>query len=139
VFQEAFAAPNDALAAQGARADVTRSGRGNARETLMTCPASSAALGEDVWRSHLEWGAAKAAAVTRPTLAVLAANLLDRDRIERVAVARGYRVQPIQGPDRVRGHALVFVDLTDAAADARPPPPVRASADRSGRTSMSSL
>ena len=120
VFQEAFAAPNDALAAQGVPAPrrdpvVVAAMPG---DTYDLAPASSAALGEDVWRSHLEWGAAKAAAVTRPTLAVLAANLLDRDRIERVAVARGYRVQPIQGPDRVRGHALVLVDLTDAAADA---------------------
>ncbi len=63
------------------------------------------------------WGAAKAAAVTRPAVALLASNLLDRDRIERVVVARGLRLDPIRGAAAVGGQVLVLVDLTDPAAD----------------------
>jgi hypothetical protein len=120
VFQEAFAAPNAALADRG----VTPPQRDSVVAAALPgdvydlAPASSAVLGEEVWRAHLEWGAAKAAAITRPTIAVLAANLLDRDRIERVLSARGLRMQPIRGAEGVAGHAVVLVDLTDPAADA---------------------
>ncbi|HAX81994.1 MAG TPA: hypothetical protein DCY40_05465 [Actinobacteria bacterium] len=120
LFQEAMAAPNAALAAQ----DVAAPARDPVVAAALPgdvydlAPASSAVIGEEVWRAHLEWGAAKAAAVTRPVVALLAANLLDRDRIERAMVARGYRLEPIRTPDRVRGHAVVLVDLTDAAAEA---------------------
>ncbi|HEX5630895.1 MAG TPA: hypothetical protein VFY15_04485 [Acidimicrobiia bacterium] len=119
LFQEALAPANEALEAAGVPVPV----RDNAATSALPgdrydlAPASSAALGEEAWRAHLVWGAAKAAAVTRPAVALLASNLLDRDRIERVVVARGLRLDPIRGAAAVGGQVLVLVDLTDPAAD----------------------
>lgn len=119
LFQEALAPANEALAAAG----VSPPSRDAAAEAALPgdrydlAPASSAALGEVAWRAHLVWGAAKAGAVTRPAVAVLAANLLDRDRIERVVQQRGLRLDAIRDAGGVGGQVLVLVDLTDRAAD----------------------
>lgn len=133
LFQEALAPANDALAAAG----VSPPQRDAAAESALPgdrydlAPASSAALGEVAWKAHLVWGAAKASAlagpenalarpateVTRPAVGVLAANLLDRDRIERVLTQRGLRLDAIRGASGVGGQMLVLVDLTDRAAD----------------------
>ncbi len=58
-------------------------------------PASSQSLGEEAWRAHLAWGAAKAAAVTSTVerrVLVVSANLLDRSRIESAIRAAGVSV-----------------------------------------------
>ena len=55
-------------------------------------PASSQSLGEEAWRAHLAWGAAKAAAITSPAkraVLVVSANLLDRSRIESAVKGNG--------------------------------------------------
>jgi hypothetical protein len=119
LFQEALAPANGALAA----AQVPPPKRDAAAEAALPgdrydlAPASSAALGETAWKAHLVWGAAKARAVTRPAVGVLAANLLDRDRIERVVNQHGFRVDAIRDAAGVGGQVLLLVDLTDRAAD----------------------
>ena len=119
LFQEALAPANEALAAAG----VVPPKRDTAAEAALPgdrydlAPASSAALGEEAWKAHLVWGAAKAQSVTRPAVGVLAANLLDRDRIERVLTQHGLRLDVIRDAAGVGGQALVLVDLTDRAAD----------------------
>ncbi len=119
LFQEAMAAPNAALAAAG----VAPPQRDPAAAAALPgdgydlAPASSAALGEEAWRAHLAWGAAKAAKVTRPVVGVLSANLLDVDRIEQAAGTHGYRVDRIGSQEGVRDQAVVFVDLEHPAAE----------------------
>ncbi|HSJ28101.1 MAG TPA: hypothetical protein VLB67_07800 [Acidimicrobiia bacterium] len=65
VFQEAMRFPTEALAAHGAvpvsRDQVTANALPG--DVYDLAPASSRDLGEDVWRAHLAWGAAKAAAL----------------------------------------------------------------------------
>jgi hypothetical protein len=67
VFQEAMRFATDALTEAGVdpvgRDEVTQRALPGDRYHL--APASSAALGEEVWRAHLEWGAVKAASVVR--------------------------------------------------------------------------
>jgi len=62
VFQEALAAPTQALVAAGVspvrRDPVVRSALPG--DIFGLAPASSQALGEAAWRAHLAWGAAKA-------------------------------------------------------------------------------
>lgn len=119
VFQEALAGPTAALASAGA-APPRRDPAAEAAlpgDTFDLAPASSAALGEEAWLAHLAWGAAKAAAITRPACGVLAANLLDLDRIERSLVAVGYRMEQIRAADAVLGQVVVFVDLEHPGAD----------------------
>ncbi len=119
LFQEALAPANEALEAAGVPVPVrdTAAVAALPGDHYDLAPASSAALGEEAWRVHIAWGVAKAAVVTRPAVALLAANLLDRDRIERVVVTRGLRLDPIRGASGVGGQILVLVDLTDPAAD----------------------
>jgi hypothetical protein len=65
VFQEAMRFPTEVLAAQGVppveRDQVTSHALPG--DVYDLAPASSRDLGEDVWRAHLAWGAAKAAAL----------------------------------------------------------------------------
>lgn len=65
VFQEAMRFPTDLLAGAGVdpvrRDEVAEQALPGDRYHL--APASSAALGEEVWRAHLEWGAVKAASI----------------------------------------------------------------------------
>jgi hypothetical protein len=66
VFQEAMRFPTEALADRG----VTRVERDEMIVRILPgdhydlAPASSSALGEEVWTAHLAWGAAKAKAMT---------------------------------------------------------------------------
>ncbi|MEK7252647.1 MAG: hypothetical protein AAB198_05305 [Actinomycetota bacterium] len=120
LFQEAMIAPNDALAAAGVEAPV----RDSIAEAALPgdmydlAPASSAVLGDDAWRAHLAWGVAKAAAITRPAVALLSSNLLDVDRIEHAVQPLGFRVEKIGSLDGIHDQAAVFVDLEHASADA---------------------
>lgn len=65
VFQEAMRFPTEVLTASGAgaveRDQVAQVALPGDRYDL--APASSIVLGEDVWRAHLTWGAAKARAL----------------------------------------------------------------------------
>ena len=68
VFQESMRFPTRALA----ELDVEPVDRDEAAvraipgDVFDLAPASSAMLGEEVWRAHLAWGAAKAAAMRQP-------------------------------------------------------------------------
>ena len=70
VFQEAMRFPTLVLQAAGhqpvRRDDLARNALPGDLYDL--APASSRDLGEQVWRAHLAWGAAKAAAMTRRTV-----------------------------------------------------------------------
>ncbi len=96
VFQEAMRFPTAALEAAGvpplARDDVAQAALPGDHYQL--APASSRELGEETWRAHIAWGAAKAKAVAPqvrpPQVAVVTANLLDRTRIESAVTAAGF-------------------------------------------------
>jgi hypothetical protein len=110
VFQEAMRFPTAALEAAGAssrpRDPTAEAALPGDRYDL--APASSRALGEEVWRAHLVWGAAKAGAIKRPPTRpamVHTDNLLDRTRIEAAMRAAGYA--PGDGADPV----VAVVDL----------------------------
>jgi hypothetical protein len=65
VFQEAMSFPTAYLLEQGCE-PVTRdpvSVNALPGDVFDLAPASSAVLGEDVWRAHLQWGAEKAASL----------------------------------------------------------------------------
>lgn len=68
IFQEAIRFPTDHLAAAGrrpaSRDPVAISALPG--DVYDLAPASTRDLGEDVWATHLAWGAVKAAAITRP-------------------------------------------------------------------------
>jgi len=107
LFQEAMSHPTEALAAAGApearRDEVEATALPGDRYGL--APASSQSLGEEVWRAHLEWGAAKVAFVTAPTAAVVSRNVMDRSRIESALEQVGWR------PASVDAASVVVVDL----------------------------
>lgn len=65
VFQEAMRFPTAALRAAGVAEQPRDAVTANALpgDVYDLAPASSRDLGEDVWRAHLRWGAAKAAAL----------------------------------------------------------------------------
>lgn len=70
LFQEAMRFPTAVLQAEGyppvPRDELSRSALPGDLYDL--APASSRELGEEVWRAHLAWGAAKAAAMTGRTV-----------------------------------------------------------------------
>jgi hypothetical protein len=131
LFQEALRFPTEALDAAGVEAPA----RDPAAESALPgdrydlAPASSQALGEETWRSHLEWGAAKAAAL-RPLAVVVTRNLMDAGKIESAAEAKGYRVARVDRVDAIPERAVVgIVDLEHPDADAA----LRALAASAGR------
>lgn len=66
VFQEAMRFPTEALSAAGEQ-PVHRDPAAEAAlpgDLYDLAPASSQSMGDEVWRAHLIWGAAKAAAIT---------------------------------------------------------------------------
>lgn len=114
LFQEAMAQPTRALerAGEGTAprdpvAEVALPG-----DVYGLAPASSQELGEKVWRAHLSWGAAKAAAVTAPLVTVVSANMMDSSRLETVLGSAGYRVA---GRDD-EAVSIAFVDLEQEGA-----------------------
>ena len=133
IFQEAMAFPTAALSEAGAVPRVRDPVEMSALpgDLFGLAPASSAEMGEDVWRAHLNWGAAKASEVTRlvepeaktvapPRAVLVASNLLDRDRVEGAVRAAGYDfaawssvADPL--PDRLPD--VAFVDLEHHHAD----------------------
>jgi hypothetical protein len=97
LFQEAVSFPTEALieaeAAPIDRDQVAVSALPGDLYDL--APASSQSLGEEAWKAHLAWGAAKAAALTSDAergILVVSANLLDRSRIESAIKGSGLSV-----------------------------------------------
>lgn len=69
LFQEALRFPT-AVLEQAGHQPVTRDelvANALPGDLFDLAPASSNDLGEEAWRAHLAWGAAKAAAITRPS------------------------------------------------------------------------
>jgi hypothetical protein len=120
VFQEALRFPTEALEESG----VAPVGRDEAAEAALPgdlfdlAPASSQALGEEAWRAHLEWGAAKAARIG-PLAVAFTRSLMDASRIESAGSAAGFRVVTAGGPGALPGSGVVvaFVDLEHPDAD----------------------
>ncbi|MFQ5948025.1 MAG: hypothetical protein ACE5KX_04095 [Acidimicrobiia bacterium] len=115
LFQEAMRFPTEALQVAGVpevpRDPAARSALPGDRYDL--APASSAAIGDEVWQAHVAWGLAKARGLTAPgpvRVGLLGANLMDRSRIEEVAAEAGFELE-------------AWVDLGDlhrALAETRP-------------------
>lgn len=116
VFQEALRFPTEALAAAGVepppRSEAERAALPG--DTYGLAPASSQVLGEEVWRAHIEWGAAKAAVLT--TVCWFGRDLADRAKIEHAATEAGRRL--VIAPDSVDECGRVVVDLDFGGADA---------------------
>ncbi len=129
VFQEAMQFPTEALAAAGVpeveRDDGARRALPGDRYDL--APASSQPLGDEAWRAHLAWGAAKAAALAgSPPAQVLYVgnNLMDRTTIEAAASRSGLRLAVARSAEEAaaslgtgRAPLVVLVDLTAADSD----------------------
>jgi len=120
VFQEAMRFPTAALEREGApvvdrdpAVAVAIPG-----DLYDLAPASSQSLGEDAWRAHLAWGAAKAAAHSAPSAILVGRNLIDASRVREVAEARGYAFA-VTGrvPVEPRRYTVAFVDLEHPDAD----------------------
>lgn len=122
VFQEAMRFPTAALQAAGV-APLERDPTAEAAlpgDRYDLAPASSQELGEGVWRAHLAWGAAKAAAMTRPAVGLLSRDLIDRSRIEEAVTSAGFELLAWANVGAVGGGHPVraFVDLEHPDADA---------------------
>jgi hypothetical protein len=121
VFQEAMRFPTDALASSGVAAQQRDPAAAAALpgDRYDLAPASSQDLGEEAWRAHLAWGAAKAGAIARPAVGVLSSDLMDSARIEEAADASGYRVVVWRSPPEIgeRRPAVAFIDLSHPDAD----------------------
>jgi hypothetical protein len=124
VFREAVRFPTEALEAAGI--DPPR--RDPATEAALPgdhydlVPGSSQDLGEEAWRAHLAWGAAKARAMSRLTVGLLSSDLMDFARVEAAASAAGYSVAVWADAAAVADHsgrlpAVAFVDLAHPEAD----------------------
>jgi hypothetical protein len=131
LFQEAMRFPTEALKAAG----VPHVSRDPVSESALPgdlydlAPASSQALGEDVWLAHLEWGANKATEM-RPLAVLVTRNLMDGSKVEAAGSSRGYRVMTVRRIDAIPERAVVvFVDLEHPDADEA----VRSASGQTGR------
>ncbi len=120
VFQEATRFASEALEALGLpapeRDPVAAAALPGDRFDL--APASSQPLGEEAWRAHLAWGAAKAAAHAAPSALMVSRNLLDASRVREVAERRGYAFTVTgRAPRAGRRYTVAFVDLEHPDAD----------------------
>lgn len=115
VFQEALRCPTEALVAAGVepppRSEAERAALPG--DIYGLAPASSQVLGEDVWRAHIEWGAAKAAVLT--TVCWFGRDLADRAKIEHAIIEAGRRL--VIAPGSVDECGRVVVDLDFPGAD----------------------
>ncbi len=139
VFQEALGFPTRVLAAAGLE-PVERDPvavRALPGDLYELAPASSQDLGEAAWKAHVAWGIAKAKAVggvvpvpsnperpsTKPVVALLGTDLMDRSRIEPVAQSGGLRLEVWRNPAAIEAGlegsvpAILLVDLAHPAAD----------------------
>jgi hypothetical protein len=120
VFQEALRFPTEALEESG----VTPVSRDQVAEAALPgdrydlAPASSQDLGEEAWRAHIAWGAAKAARIG-PLAVTFTRSLMDASRIEAAGAAAGFRVVTVRdlGASPASGVVVAFVDLEHPDAD----------------------
>jgi hypothetical protein len=123
LFQEAMRFPTEALAASGLEPPERDPGQVSALpgDLYGLAPASSQELGDEAWRAHLAWGAAKARAM-RPAVGLLSADLIDRSKVEAAAGGGGFRLvvwrRRAAVDLRQERPAVVFVDLAHDDADA---------------------
>jgi hypothetical protein len=123
VFQEAMRFPTEVLEAEGIEAPDRDAVAGHALpgDRYDLAPASSQDLGEEAWRAHIAWGAAKAASIVRPVAALLSRDLMDGSRVESAVSTAGYRLVVWRRAPEERGEvrrpSVVFVDLTHPDAD----------------------
>ena len=118
LFQDAMRFPTKVLADAGHPAAARDALASNALpgDLYDLAPASSRDLGEGVWRAHLAWGAAKAAAMTRRTAGLLTRNLMDRSKLEGGLKRSGWAVVPLKGRELPPALDGVVVDLEHPAA-----------------------
>lgn len=124
LFQEAFAGPTEWISEQGIPAPLRDPAAVAALpgDTYALAPASSAALGEDVFHAHLAWGAAKAEAlapaVNRPSVVVVSGDLMDRSRFDEAGGASRLSVLHWSGiEDDYSNAVMAFVDMKHADAE----------------------
>ena len=122
LFQEAMRFPTEALTGSGLEPSERDPGQVSALpgDLYGLAPASSQALGDEVWQAHLAWGAAKARAL-RPAVGLLSSDLIDRSRVEAAAGGGGFRLVVWRRGAAVdlrrERPAVVFVDLAHDDAD----------------------
>ena len=121
LFQEAMRFPTDVLQRGGveptARDDVVANALPGDRYQL--APAASHEIGEAAWHAHLAWGAAKAAAMTRPTsqrIGILSRNLLDTSKLQAALTHAGHEVVSLRSADWSGDLDRVLVDLEHPSA-----------------------
>ena len=124
VFQEAMRFPTDAMAAAGL-APVDRDPAAVAAlpgDLYGLAPTSSQELGDEAWRAHLAWGAAKARAMAAPPVVLyFGNNLMDRTTISAAVEAAGATFGSSADPTQLPGAPvpmLALVDLTHPESDA---------------------
>ncbi len=124
IFRYAARFPNRVLSERGIpppeRDEAAR--RSVPEDLYDLAPASSQSLGEETWRAHLAWGAAKAAGMapqkTKPGAAVLSTNLMDVSRIEGAARQVGWELTVWRAAAEAgEGPKMAFVDLSVEGAD----------------------
>jgi len=131
VFQEAMRFPTAALQHAGVE-PVSRDPAQQAAlpgDSYDLAPASSQVLGEDAWRAHLAWGAAKARALAgevagpapAPPVVIVSDNLMDRTAIEPAIHNAGLDAVFLRSIDRLDDTGpdpvVTFVDLEHPEAD----------------------
>lgn len=85
------------------------------RDALAEAGVPDADLGEEFREAHLVWGAAKARAMTAPSVLYVGNNLMDRSKIAAAVAAAGLEL--VAGSDPTPGAVRAFVDLTHPGAD----------------------
>ncbi len=124
LFQAALAGPNEALREAGVPVPTRDEGaiRALPGDLYDLAPASSAALGDEVWEAHLAWGAAKAQAMRSRSVVMLTSNLMDRSRVEAIATAHGLVLEPVSDAEELerslgRSPVQVLIDLAHPDAE----------------------
>jgi hypothetical protein len=125
IFREAMLFPTEVLLAAGA----TPVPRDPEMESVLPgdhfglSPGSSQDLGEEAWRAHLAWGAAKARSVVRPVVGLLAADISDGELFEGPVTEAGFRLVVWDGLGAAtaavgaRRPVVALVDLGHPGAD----------------------
>ena len=124
IVQEAVAGPTRALEELGVR-PVLRDPVAVAAlpgDLFSLAPASSAALGEEVFHAHLAWGAGKAQALAPLVsgqgrgVVLVSGDLMDRSRFEDAVNAVGLQLVAFE-PDADQRPVAGFVDLMNEESD----------------------
>jgi len=121
IFQEAMQFPTGSLLEAGVSPVVRDEVAANALpgDLYGLAPAASHELGEEAWRAHLAWGAAKAADFVRPVanrVGVVSRNLMDRSKLESALRGAGHEVVVVRAevPEAI---GVLIVDLEHPDAE----------------------